>query len=289
MRVWAYGCLVVWVWERARCLSSRTPNAGDRACHPSLATSFVVQSDAVREKLEAIYAHLYAHFGPQHWWPGDSRWEVMVGAILTQNTSWLNVEKALANLKQAGRLEPAEMRRTRLAVLARLIRPSGYFNLKAKKLKALVEFLFERYGGDPARLVGDELSAQRAELLKVYGIGPETADSILLYAAGKPVFVVDAYSRRICARLGLAREDASYEQLQQLFMDHLDAEVGYFNEYHALLVALGKRICTKRAPRCDQCPLNDLCPKVGVNPPLFPRGRRDLVSSVKVGRYSPRI
>ncbi len=126
---------------------------------------------------------------------------------------------------------------------------------------------FERYGGDPARLVGDALSIQRDELLKVYGIGPETADSILLYAAGKPVFVVDAYSRRICARLGLAREDASYEQLQQLFMDHLDAEVGYFNEYHALLVALGKRICTKRAPRCDQCPLNGLCPKVGVNPP----------------------
>lgn len=239
-------------------------------CHPLLPLSFVIQSDAVREKLEAIYARLYAHFGPQHWWPGETRWEVMVGAILTQNTSWLNVEKALANLTQAGRLEPAAMRRTRLATLARLIHPSGYFNLKAKKLKALVEFLFERYGGDPARWAGNPLSRQREELLAVFGIGPETADSILLYAGGQPIFVVDAYTRRICARLGLAREDASYEQLQRLFMGHLEAEAGYFNEYHALLVALGKRICTKRAPRCNQCPLDDLCPKIGINPTSSP-------------------
>jgi endonuclease-3 related protein len=173
------------------------------------------------EGLETIYARLYAHFGPQHWWPGDSRWEVMVGAVLTQNTSWRNVEKAMANLKREGRLEPKQMRRTRRATLARLVRPSGYFNLKARKLKALVEFLFERYGGNPARLVGGEVSQQRAELLDVYGIGPETADSILLYAADQPVFVIDAYTRRICARLGLAREGASYDELQQMFMEHL--------------------------------------------------------------------
>jgi endonuclease III related protein len=241
----------------------------------------VVQSRLVRERLEEIYARLYAHFGPQHWWPGDSRWEVMVGAILTQNTSWRNVEQALANLRCAGRLEPAAMRRTRVATLARLIRPSGYFNLKAKKLHALVEFLFARYGGDPAKLVsgapatflrqaqdessGQGLAARRAELLAVYGIGPETADSILLYAAEQPVFVVDAYTRRICARLGLTPAEAAYNELQQLFMRHLPPDVARFNEYHALLVALGKNICLKRAPRCAQCPLDDFCPKIGVN------------------------
>lgn len=187
----------------------------------------------------------------------------MVGAILTQNTSWRNVEKALANLKREGRLDPAGMRRTRQATLARLIRPSGYYHLKAKKLKALVEFLYERCGGDPARLAGAGTAALRAELLEVYGIGPETADSILLYAAGHPVFVIDAYTRRICARLGLAGEEAPYEELARLFMDHLPARADLFNEYHALLVALGKAICTKRAPRCEECPLADICPKVG--------------------------
>lgn len=187
----------------------------------------------------------------------------MVGAILTQNTSWRNVEMALANVKREGRLDPASMRRTRLPTLARLIRPSGYYHLKAKKLKALVEFLYGRCDGDPARLAGEEAAALRAELLQVYGIGPETADSILLYAADHPVFVIDAYTRRICARLGLAGEDAKYDELQRLFMDHLPASAKHFNEYHALLVALGKTICTKRAPRCGQCPLEDLCPKIG--------------------------
>lgn len=217
----------------------------------------------MRKKLETIYGRLYSHFGPQDWWPGESRWEVMVGAILTQNTSWRNVEMALANLKRDGRLGPASMRRTRQATLARLVRPSGYYHLKAKKLNALVEFLYERYGGNPARLAGADTAALRAELLQVYGIGPETADSILLYAAGHPVFVIDAYTRRICARLGLAGEDASYEELQRLFMDHLPGRASLFNEYHALLVALGKTICTKRAPRCEECPLADLCPKLG--------------------------
>ena len=186
----------------------------------------------------------------------------MVGAILVQNTSWRNVEKALANLKHAGRLAPEALRRTRTATLARLVRPSGYFNLKAKKLRALVQFLYKHYDGDPAKLVGGNLEAQRAQLLAVYGIGPETADSILLYAAQQPIFVVDAYTRRICARLGLIAADASYAELQQLFMQHLPPEVERFNEYHALLVALGKYFCTKRAPRCETCPLNNLCPKL---------------------------
>ncbi len=226
--------------------------------------SLVIQSAIVQEKLQEIYSRLYAHFGPQHWWPGESRWEIMVGAVLTQNTSWRNVEQAMANLKRAGRLEPARMRGTREATLARLVRPSGYFNLKAKKLKALVEFLFAHYHGDPAEMVRRPLDALRAELLAVYGVGPETADSILLYAAEQPVFVVDAYTRRIFARLGLTREDATYAELQQLFMQHLSPDVPCFNEYHALLVALGKNICTKRAPRCAPCPLSELCAKTGL-------------------------
>lgn len=218
----------------------------------------------MRQRLENIYRRLYVHFGPQHWWPGESRWEIMVGAILTQNTAWRNVELALANLKSAGLLHPARMRRARTATLARLIRPSGYFNLKAKKLKALVTFLFERYGGDPARMIGSDLHSARAALLTVYGVGAETADSILLYAAEQPIFVVDAYTRRICARLGLMRAQAAYDELQRLFLAHLPPDAAVFNEYHALLVALGKNICTKRAPRCERCPLNDTCPKSGV-------------------------
>ncbi len=214
----------------------------------------------MRDRLTEIYDRLYAHFGPQHWWPGETPWEVMVGAVLTQNTSWRNVEKAVENLKRAGKLEPERMRRTRTATLARLVHPSGYFNLKALKLKALVQFLFARYGGDPERMRGGDWRARREELLAVYGIGPETADSILLYAAGQPVFVVDAYTRRIFYRLGLAREQASYDELQALFMENLPSDAGLYNEYHALLVALGKNVCVKREPRCGVCPLNDLCP-----------------------------
>ncbi len=214
--------------------------------------------------LAEIYSRLYSHFGPQHWWPGESRWEIMVGAVLTQNTSWRNAEQAIGNLKRAGRLEPEAMQRTRVTTLARLIRPSGYFNVKARKLQALVQFLFQRYGGEPERMIGVPLDAQRDELLAVYGIGPETADSILLYAADQPVFVVDAYTRRICARLGLCREDACYEELQGLFMRQLPRDARLFNEYHALLVALGKSICRKRAPRCGECPLAEICARRGV-------------------------
>ncbi len=218
----------------------------------------------MRLKLEEIYNRLYAHFGPQHWWPAESRWEIMVGAVLTQNTSWRNVEKALANLKRAARLEPDAMRRTREATLAQLVRPSGYYHLKAKKLKALVKFLLERYSGDPSNFVGGDLNSQRAELLQVYGVGPETADSILLYVAEQPVFVVDAYTRRVFARLGFTKESASYDELQQLFMQNLPPSAPLFNEYHALIVVHAKDICLKRAPRCPVCPLDDLCPKIDV-------------------------
>ncbi len=213
----------------------------------------------MQHRLLEIYDRLYAHFGPQHWWPGETRWEIMVGAVLTQNTSWRNVEKAIENLKHAGRLAPDAMRRTRQDRLARLVRPSGYYNIKARKLKALVAFLDTNYDGDPSRMAGADLAQQRAELLTVYGVGPETADSILLYAAEQPVFVVDAYTRRIFSRLGLCAELVTYHDLQSLFMQHLPEDVALFNEYHALLVALGKNICQKRAPKCLDCPLRDIC------------------------------
>lgn len=212
------------------------------------------------ERLGEIYRRLYAHFGPQHWWPGNGAFEVMVGAILTQNTAWTNVEKAMANLKRAGLLHPARLHQAREARVAQLIRPSGYFNLKAKKLKAFVRFLFDQHRGRLTHLLKLDTAPLREELLAVYGIGPETADSIILYAAEQPIFVIDAYTRRIAARLGLAREDASCDELQRLFMEHLPRDVPMFNEYHALLVALGKNICKKRAPRCAECPLREVCP-----------------------------
>jgi endonuclease III related protein len=214
----------------------------------------------MEDKLNEIYARLYARFGAQSWWPGDSAFEVIVGAILTQNTAWTNVEKAMKNLKQARRLTPARMHQVSLPRLARLIRPSGYYNLKAKKLKAFTQYLFAAQHGSLARLFRLDTATLRDKLLAVYGIGPETADSIILYAARQPIFVVDAYTRRIMARLGLARLDSSYDELQHLFMDHLPHEEPLFNEYHALVVALGKDICKKSKPRCGECPLLDICP-----------------------------
>ncbi|MCX7841067.1 MAG: endonuclease III domain-containing protein [Anaerolineae bacterium] len=212
-------------------------------------------------RLLDVYQRLYAHFGPQHWWPHSSggAFEIIVGAILTQNTAWTNVERALDNLRRARVLSPRALHRTPTTRLARLIRPSGYFNLKAKKLKAFTKFLFTAHRGSLKHLFASDVTRLRAELLGVYGIGPETADSIILYAAHQPIFVVDAYTRRIMARLGLARADASYDELQSLFMHHLPHDEKMFNEYHALFVALGKNICRKRAPRCDECPLREVC------------------------------
>ncbi|OGO34231.1 MAG: endonuclease [Chloroflexi bacterium RBG_16_56_8] len=211
-------------------------------------------------QLNEIYARLYAHFGPQHWWPGDGPFQVIVGAILTQNTAWTNVEKAMANLSRAGLLDPERLYRAREARIAALIRPSGYFNLKAKKLKAFVRFLFEKHQGRLSHLFKSETESLREELLAVYGIGPETADSIILYAANQPIFVIDAYTRRIAARLGLSREDVTYDELQRLFMANLPRDTQLFNEYHALLVMLGKHYCRKSSPRCGECPLQQVCP-----------------------------
>jgi endonuclease-3 related protein len=199
---------------------------------------------------------LLAHFGPQCWWPGETAFEVMAGAILTQNTSWSNVEKAIANLKAAGRLDPAELAALSAAELAELIRPAGYHNLKAARLKNLLA-LIEEQGGVEALLAQPTMTL-RELLLGVKGIGPETADSIVLYAAGRPVFVVDAYTHRILVRHGLISEDCDYFQMQELFMDNLTEDAALFNEYHALIVRVGKEFCKKSKPNCGSCPLAGL-------------------------------
>jgi len=209
-------------------------------------------------RLEEIYGRLLAAFGPQGWWPAEGDFEMCVGAILTQSTAWVNTARAIANLRAAGLLDPLEMDTMPVEDLAMLVRPSGYFNMKARKLKAFCRRLGERYGGDLPSLFHVKLPCLREELLSVWGIGPETADSIALYGARQPIFVVDAYTRRIFGRLGLTLPDADYDHLQRFFMANLPHDVPLFQEYHALIVALGKDLC-RPAPRCRRCPLRDLC------------------------------
>ena len=213
----------------------------------------------MREKLLEIYHRLYSAYGPQHWWPGETRFEVIVGAILTQQASWQNVERAIANLGAEGLLEPGALARAPLERVAALIRPAVYYNQKAKKLKEFLKFLEARHRGDLDELLSLPAPRLRAELLSVRGIGEETADSIVLYAAGKPSFVVDAYTRRILARLGLIEGRESYSQIRKLFMDNLPPDPRLYNEYHALLVRHGKERCRKSNPRCGGCPLQDMC------------------------------
>ena len=201
-----------------------------------------------------IYRRLLARFGPRHWWPGDTPFEVAVGAVLTQNTAWSNVERAIASLKRAGALSPRRILGARHATLARWIRPAGYFNVKARRLKAVVAWWQNR----GRRNSVPSLSVLRRELLAIHGVGPETADSIALYALNRPMFVVDTYTRRIFARHGWASWRTSYEELQQLFMTRLPRRVSLYNEYHALIVELGKTTCRKRRPKCHECPLRDL-------------------------------
>ncbi|MFH0791201.1 MAG: endonuclease III domain-containing protein [Candidatus Omnitrophota bacterium] len=208
--------------------------------------------------LNLIYQRLYRYFGPQHWWPGDSVFEVMVGAILTQNTNWGNVEKAINNLKKHGLLNLDKLHRLSQKDLSLLIVPAGYYNIKAKRLKELFNFLFENYKGRLRSLVPIDTYILRDQLLSVNGIGPETADSILLYALNKPVFVIDAYTRRVLYRHKLIEHDASYDQAQSLFMNNLKPNVQLFNEYHALLVRLAKEFCLKNKPRCEICPLKKM-------------------------------
>ncbi|MEK6567532.1 MAG: endonuclease III domain-containing protein [Candidatus Omnitrophota bacterium] len=205
--------------------------------------------------LEAIYDKLYRHFGPQSWWPGETPFEVIVGAILTQNTNWQNVSRAIDNLKKAKVLTPQKLHSLPIVKLAQLIRPSGYFNIKAKRLKEFLNFLFNNYGGSLKKMFGRPLEDLRKEILSVKGIGPETADSILLYAGGLPVFVVDAYTKRIFSRQKLLSEEADYHTVQQIFVENLKKDVRLYNEYHALIVRLGKDFCKKTNPKCQICPI----------------------------------
>lgn len=205
--------------------------------------------------IRSIYRKLFSRFGPQRWWPGDTPFEVAAGAILTQNTAWTNAHRAVLELKRRGLLEPSRLARVPQRRLAKLIRSSGYFNQKAKRLKAFSEFVNLRYGGSMARMRRAPAPRLREELLGISGIGPETADSVLLYALDKPVFVVDTYTRRILARHSLVGWDASYDQLQDLFRKALPRDRRLFNEYHALVVATGKGLCKRTQPRCLECPL----------------------------------
>ncbi len=206
-----------------------------------------------------IHDHLYAAFGPQGWWPAETPFEVAVGAILTQNTAWTNVERAVANLKAGGWLDPATMAEADPDALAEPIRPTGYFNVKARRLQALCRFLLDSAGGRIEALAGEDTADLRGQLLGIKGVGEETADSILLYGLGHPVFVVDAYTRRIFERLELLEPGLSYGRIQAAFEAALPRDPALFNEYHALVVSLGKDYCKPR-PRCPQCPIQEICP-----------------------------
>lgn len=211
-----------------------------------------------RHILLEIYQRLLTGYGPQHWWPGDSPFEVIIGAILTQSAAWINVEKAINNLKSAGSLSPKPLLRMPLKELAQLIRPSGYYNAKAVKLKAFLMWLDKSCRNDLDALSSIPTDELRNRLLSVHGIGPETADSILLYALNRPVFVIDAYTKRIIGRIGLLSEKNNYIAYQTYFMQNLPADLQLFNEYHALLVRLGKEACRKK-PDCLKCCLVDMC------------------------------
>ncbi|MFC1904667.1 endonuclease III domain-containing protein [Chloroflexota bacterium] len=217
-----------------------------------------MDNQSLSQNLLNIYHRLMDYYGPQHWWPAQESFEVIVGAILTQSAAWLNVEKAIANLRAAKTLSPEALRELSNAELAMLIRPCGYYNAKALKLKALAHWLGKYYNDSLDRLFASNIEHLRQQLLSVHGIGQETADSIILYAADKPIFVIDAYTRRIISRLGLAPESNSYSVYQALFMDNLPVDAGLFNEYHALLVCLAKETCRKR-PLCQQCCLDNIC------------------------------
>jgi endonuclease-3 related protein len=209
--------------------------------------------------LRTYYDALLAAHGPQNWWPGRTAFEVIVGAILTQNTSWNNVEIAIRNLRREKLLTPRATETVSLARLARLIRSSGYFRQKAKKLKCFARFLRREYGGSLTKMFRTPTAKLRERLLCVHGIGPETADSILLYAGGHPVFVVDAYTRRLLERHQLATAH-HYDEIRQLFERSLPSAARLYNEFHALIVRTGKEYCHKRNPRCNECPLHAFLP-----------------------------
>lgn len=207
---------------------------------------------------EEAYRLLYAHFGPQGWWPADTPFEVMVGAVLTQNTSWSNVTKALTDLKNAGLLSFETLSLCSADEIAPHIRSSGYYNLKAQRLRNLLDLIGNCYDGKLEHFLGDALAAARGNLLEVKGIGPETADSVLLYACGHPIFVIDMYTHRVFSRHNLVMEESDYHGMQEIFMDNLPHDSRLFNEFHALIVRVATTYCKKNNPLCDQCPLQGL-------------------------------
>jgi len=208
-----------------------------------------------QEILLKIYNSLYHYFGPLNWWPGDTPFEIMVGAILTQNTSWSNAEKAINNLKKENLLEPRKLYRINQEKLTQLVKPSGYYNIKAQRLKNFVNLFVNNFEGSAEKMFSGDGRELRKKLLKVNGIGPETADSILLYAGKKAFFVVDAYTKRIFSRHKLISKDSTYYQIQEFFNQNLDRDVELFNEFHAQIVMLGKTICTSKNPDCAKCPI----------------------------------
>ncbi|MGB9734718.1 MAG: endonuclease III domain-containing protein [bacterium] len=210
-----------------------------------------------RQQLEYIYELLFRRFGNRHWWPAETAFEVIVGAILTQNTAWKNVERAIANLKKADKLSPDKLYNQPISVIAELIKPSGFYNQKARRLKLMVKYIMENYNGSIKKMCEKDTSELRKELLSINGIGKETADSIILYACNKPIFVVDAYTHRVFSRHGLIDEQMGYDEIQEMFMDNLDHDPEMFNEYHALIVELAKNFC-KTKPLCEECPLSEL-------------------------------
>ena len=214
---------------------------------------------SMNSDLHNIYNRMLARYGEQHWWPADTPFEMMVGAVLTQATAWTNVEIAIARLKDADALSPAAIRGMDIETLASLIYSSGFYNAKAQRLKALVAYLGETYDDDIDAMRSEGGAKLRRELLGVKGIGEETADAILLYALGKPSFVIDAYTRRLISRLGIAPDSEAYSAYQKLFSDNLQQDTAMFAEYHALIVQHGKEACRK-TPVCEGCCLRSVCP-----------------------------
>ncbi len=208
-----------------------------------------------QQHLLNFYQTMSSRLGPSNWWPGESPFEISVGAILTQNTNWKNVEQAILNLKSRNLLDPEKMFFMNDEQLAQLIRPAGYFRIKTTRLKNFLLFLYNECGFNFSILEKMDLEKLRTKLLEVKGIGPETADSIILYALNKPSFVVDAYTQRILNRHGIIHEDADYNEIKELFTSCLPEDVTLYNEYHALLVRVGKSWCRKKTPVCNQCPL----------------------------------
>jgi len=216
--------------------------------------------DLMQDQLIEIYNELCAHFGPRYWWPADSSFEMIIGAVLTQNVSWSSAAAAIENLKKERILSVEGILSCDPVNLAALVRPARYHNQKAKKLQSFCRVLSGEFSGDLDLFLSQETVELRERLLNIYGIGPETADCIILYAAEKPIFVVDAYTRRIFSRLGFFPETSSYQEMQRFFMENLPLDVNLYNEYHAQIDALGHHTCLKSKPRCKECPLAGYCP-----------------------------